>query len=313
MTASTWACPRLPPPVLAPRRKTRQIKVGKVLVGGDAPVSVQSMTTTLTSDVNTTLQQIAELDRGRLRHRPGGLPVPGRRRRAAGDRPALADPGDRRHPLPAQVRLRRDRRRLRGSPGEPGQHPQVRRPGQGDRRAPPRTAASRSGSASTPARWTRGCWRSTARRRPRRWSSRRSGRRRCSRSTTSTTSRSRSSTTTRSSWCGPTSCSSEARRLAAAPRRHRGGAGVPGHDQVVGRVRRAAVQGHRRHDPGLAVRAAGRGGQGRPPDPPVAQPAERKLEIVSCPSCGRAQVDVYTLADEVTAGSRAWRCRCGSR
>ena len=28
----------------------------------------------------------------------------------------------------------------------------------------------------------------------------------------------------------------------------------------------------------------------------------RKLEIVSCPSCGRAQVDVYTLANEVTAG-----------
>ena len=40
---------------------TRQIKVGKVLVGGDAPVSVQSMTTTLTSDINATLQQIAEL------------------------------------------------------------------------------------------------------------------------------------------------------------------------------------------------------------------------------------------------------------
>ena len=28
----------------------------------------------------------------------------------------------------------------------------------------------------------------------------------------------------------------------------------------------------------------------------------RKLEIVSCPSCGRAQVDVYTLAEEVTKG-----------
>lgn len=28
----------------------------------------------------------------------------------------------------------------------------------------------------------------------------------------------------------------------------------------------------------------------------------RKLEIVSCPSCGRAQVDVYTLANDVTAG-----------
>ena len=36
--------PATPPPVLAPRRPTRQIKVGKVLVGGDAPVSVQSMT-----------------------------------------------------------------------------------------------------------------------------------------------------------------------------------------------------------------------------------------------------------------------------
>ncbi len=53
--------PALPPPVLAPRRPTRQIRVGKVLVGGDAPVSVQSMTTTPTTDVNATLQQIAEL------------------------------------------------------------------------------------------------------------------------------------------------------------------------------------------------------------------------------------------------------------
>jgi (E)-4-hydroxy-3-methylbut-2-enyl-diphosphate synthase len=53
--------PALPPPVLAPRRKTRKIKVGKVEVGGDAPVSVQSMTTTLTSNINATLQQIAEL------------------------------------------------------------------------------------------------------------------------------------------------------------------------------------------------------------------------------------------------------------
>ena len=52
--------PRVPD-VLAPRRKTRQISVGKVLVGGDAPVSVQSMTTTPTTDINATLQQIAEL------------------------------------------------------------------------------------------------------------------------------------------------------------------------------------------------------------------------------------------------------------
>ena len=53
--------PALPPPVLSPRRKTRQIKVGSVGVGSDSPISVQSMTTTLTSDVNATLQQIAEL------------------------------------------------------------------------------------------------------------------------------------------------------------------------------------------------------------------------------------------------------------
>ncbi|MGW0227619.1 flavodoxin-dependent (E)-4-hydroxy-3-methylbut-2-enyl-diphosphate synthase [Actinopolymorpha singaporensis] len=53
--------PAAPPPVLAERRKTRQIRVGKVLVGGDAPVSVQSMTTTPTTDINATLQQIAEL------------------------------------------------------------------------------------------------------------------------------------------------------------------------------------------------------------------------------------------------------------
>ncbi|MFC5181096.1 flavodoxin-dependent (E)-4-hydroxy-3-methylbut-2-enyl-diphosphate synthase [Actinomadura harenae] len=46
---------------LGERRKSRQIMVGGVPVGGDAPVSVQSMTTTLTADVNSTLQQIAEL------------------------------------------------------------------------------------------------------------------------------------------------------------------------------------------------------------------------------------------------------------
>ncbi|MDX5398658.1 MAG: flavodoxin-dependent (E)-4-hydroxy-3-methylbut-2-enyl-diphosphate synthase, partial [Actinomycetes bacterium] len=49
------------PPVLAPRRPTRRIMVGNVEVGGGAPISVQSMTTTKTHDINATLQQIAEL------------------------------------------------------------------------------------------------------------------------------------------------------------------------------------------------------------------------------------------------------------
>ncbi|MEW1580775.1 flavodoxin-dependent (E)-4-hydroxy-3-methylbut-2-enyl-diphosphate synthase [Streptomyces microflavus] len=53
--------PPLPAPVLAPRRPTRQLSVGSVGVGSDSPVSIQSMTTTLTSDVDATLQQIAEL------------------------------------------------------------------------------------------------------------------------------------------------------------------------------------------------------------------------------------------------------------
>ncbi|MFH8559530.1 flavodoxin-dependent (E)-4-hydroxy-3-methylbut-2-enyl-diphosphate synthase [Streptomyces sp. NPDC017988] len=49
------------PLTLAKRRVSRRIEVGPVPVGGGAPVSVQSMTTTRTSDVGATLQQIAEL------------------------------------------------------------------------------------------------------------------------------------------------------------------------------------------------------------------------------------------------------------
>ena len=61
-----------PPPVLAPRRKTRQLDVGGVGVGSDSPVSVQSMCTTKTADINATLQQIAR----------SGSPMPSARRYA---------------------------------------------------------------------------------------------------------------------------------------------------------------------------------------------------------------------------------------
>jgi (E)-4-hydroxy-3-methylbut-2-enyl-diphosphate synthase len=44
------------------RRPTRQVSVSGVKVGGDAPISVQSMTTTPTHDINATLQQIAALN-----------------------------------------------------------------------------------------------------------------------------------------------------------------------------------------------------------------------------------------------------------
>ncbi|CAB4545355.1 MAG: flavodoxin-dependent (E)-4-hydroxy-3-methylbut-2-enyl-diphosphate synthase [Actinobacteria bacterium] len=65
MTSLNLGMPAAPPVPLAPRRKTRQLLLNHpthpVLVGGDAPISVQSMATTLTADVNSTLQQIAEL------------------------------------------------------------------------------------------------------------------------------------------------------------------------------------------------------------------------------------------------------------
>ena len=76
MTAVQLGNLAVPPKPLAERRVSRQLAVGNrfgaaghdydrakhtVLVGGDAPVSVQSMTTTLTADVNATLQQIAAL------------------------------------------------------------------------------------------------------------------------------------------------------------------------------------------------------------------------------------------------------------
>ena len=144
--------------------------------------------------------------------------------------------------------------------------------------------------------------RSTARPPPRRSSSRPSGRRRCSRSTTSTTSRSRSSTTTRWSWCRPTRCSPSAatgRCTSASPRPDR----------------RSRAPSSRRWRSGRCSRAASATRSGsRCPRLPVEEVKvgiqilqslnlrPRKLEIVSCPSCGRAQVDVYKLADEVTAG-----------
>ena len=47
--------------MLAQRRPSRQIRIGDVTVGGDAPIRVQSMTTTKTADIDGTLQQIASL------------------------------------------------------------------------------------------------------------------------------------------------------------------------------------------------------------------------------------------------------------
>src|ERR1700755_69845 len=44
------------------RRKSRKIRVGSVEVGGDAPITVQSMTNTLTADAGATIEQIRRLE-----------------------------------------------------------------------------------------------------------------------------------------------------------------------------------------------------------------------------------------------------------
>src|ERR1700759_2067249 len=44
------------------RRKSRKIRVGAVEVGGDAPITVQSMTNTLTSDARETIAQVKRLE-----------------------------------------------------------------------------------------------------------------------------------------------------------------------------------------------------------------------------------------------------------
>ena len=43
------------------RRRTRKIKVGKIFIGGDSPISVQSMTNTITSDEASTINQVNQL------------------------------------------------------------------------------------------------------------------------------------------------------------------------------------------------------------------------------------------------------------
>ena len=194
----------------APHDRARS-RSARSQVGGDAPISVQSMTTTPTADVNATLQQIAELtatgcDIVRVacpsQDDADALPAIARHSQI----PVIADI----HFQPKYVFAAIDAgcAAVRVNPGNIRKFDdQVKR----DRRRPPRTPACsirigvNAGSLDQRllAEVRQG-------HRRRRWSSRRSGRLACSRSTTSTTSRSRSSTTTRSSWCGPTSCSPSA-------------------------------------------------------------------------------------------------------
>lgn len=48
------------------RKDTRKIKVGNVMIGGENKVIIQSMTNTLTKDVDKTVEQILKLEKARL-------------------------------------------------------------------------------------------------------------------------------------------------------------------------------------------------------------------------------------------------------
>ena len=124
---------RRPAAVLAPRRKTRQLMVGNVGVGSDYPVSVQSMCTTKTHDVNATLQQIAELT-------ASGCDIVRVACPRQEDADALATIAKKSQiPVIADIHFQpryifaAHRRRLRRGARQPRQHQGVRRPGQGGR------------------------------------------------------------------------------------------------------------------------------------------------------------------------------------
>src|SRR5690606_23323877 len=215
-------------------------------------------------------------DGGRVPDRPGRGAVAGRRRGAAGDRAQVADPRDRRHPLPAQVRLRGDRRGLRGGAGEPGQHQEVRRQGGGDREGGGRCRRTH------PHR--RQCWFA----RPAAAGQVRQGHGRGARRV-----RLVGVFALRGARLPGHQNLGEAQRpggddpgvpparrglrLPVAPRCDGGRPRVPRHDQVGGRVRRSARRRHRRHHPGVAVRPAGRRGQGRERHPRVARAQGTRL------------------------------------
>ena len=274
MTSIGLGMPALPPPVLAPRRPTRQIKVGKVGVGSESPVSVQSMTTTLTSDVNTTLQQIAELtatgcDIVRVacpsQDDADALPEIAQHSQIpviadihfqpkyvfaaidAGCAAVRVNPGNIRK-FDDQVKEIARAAKDRGTSIRIGVNA-----GSLDKRLLEKYGKATPEALVESAVWEAGLFEE----------------------------HDFHDFKISVKHNDPVVMVRAYELLAEAGDwpLHLGvteaGPGVPGHDQVGGRVRRPAQPGHRRHDPGLAVRASGRGGQGRHPDPGVAQPASR--------------------------------------
>ena len=232
------------------------------------------MTTTKTSDINATLQQIASLVATGVRHRARGGPALGGRRGAHGDRREVDRSGRRRHPLPVEVRDGRARGRHPGSADQPGQHqvpgqgPPDRPRGQGPRRADPHRRERRL-AREGPAREVRQAHAGGARRVRAERSAHPGGRGLLRHQDLG------EALEPARDDRGVPPARREV-RLPAAPRRDRGRADAAGRREERGRDRRAARRGDRRHDPRLAHRRPRRGGQGRHRDPAVARPAQAR-------------------------------------
>ena len=251
----------LSPSLLSPRRPTHRITLGGVPIGDGAPVTVQSMTTTKTADVDGTLAQIYALA-------AAGADIV----RCTCNEKAAAEGLARivpRSPVPivadihfhvemALAALEAGVDCLRLNPGNLRKEAEIKLVA-----AEARTAACRSGSGSTPGRCTPTSTRSTAGPPPRRWSSRPRSSSPSSRKSISTTSRSRSRRRTFALMIEAYRQLSEVTDHPLAPRRHRSRPASGGDHQGHRRDRHLAVGGHRRHHPLLADRRPGRGGEGR--------------------------------------------------
>ncbi len=269
----------VPPKPLAPRRASRQILLAHpkhpVAIGGDAPVSVQSMTTTLTADVNATLQQIAELTASGCQVVRVAVPsqddveaLPEIARKS--NIPVIADI----HFQPRYVFAAIDAgcAGVRVNPGNIKQFDDKVKEiakAAGDAGVPIRIGVNagsldkrllaKYGKATPEALVESALWECSL--------FEEHGFRDIKISVKH----------------NDPVVMVQAYRLLAAQcdyplhlGRHRGRARVPGHHQVRRGLRRAALAGHRRHHPRLAVGPSGGGGQGRQPDPGVARAARAR-------------------------------------
>ena len=150
------------------RRKSRQIMVGKVPVGGDAPITVQTMTNTITGDARATIDQIRGIEEAGADIVRVSCPGRGRHQGDEGHHQGLRHSGRGRHPFPLQARHRGGGER-RGLPAHQSRQYRQRPRACAKWCRRPRIMAAPCASASMPARWNRTCWKNMASPVPKRW------------------------------------------------------------------------------------------------------------------------------------------------